>query len=353
MRRLIAYSLFLTLAVSGTALASSKLEPAGPAEAPTLKGNVLVWHDALLFADPSETARTLQLATFDVTRKDRVGHVVAMKVIAGKGAFVEVELAAVEEECTWSRIVLPDDLARVRLFVRRADIAPVLVKPYAKSFADGTSISLAVGTPVVATDAGTYIVSLRGDEVELDVPAASVGYAYVPPKATTSINGMGQTIALAASTKAVLGNRELVFSAAWNGAPVEKRGESAVVAIEDRCMTAHLVVPAKAISQVDESTIEVTTNDETKKSSVLSLRDDVVIPKLTPLSIGDRQVAVAAQHIFLHQAPTGKHACIQRTIKLESALEIKATDAKLRVCAPAASVAREVRRNARRGTAQR
>src|SRR5215207_1865505 len=100
MRRLTAYSLFLTLALSGTAaLASSKLEPAGPAEAPTLKGNVLVWHDALLFADPSETARTLQLATFDVTRKDRVGHVVAMKVIAGKGAFVEVELAAVEEEC--------------------------------------------------------------------------------------------------------------------------------------------------------------------------------------------------------------------------------------------------------------
>jgi hypothetical protein len=343
MRSLVAASLLL---ISSSALASSKLDPVGAAEAQVLKGNILVWHDATLLAEPSDTARTLQLATFDVPRKDRVGHVVAMKVIAGKGAFVEVELAALEEECTWSRVVLPDDLARVRLFVRRADIAPVLVKPFTKTFPDGTSITLAPGTPVMPTDAGTYMVSLRGDELGVDIPSASVNHAYLPPKSSSSaINGMGQTIAIAPA-KAALGPRTFALSSQWKGAPVEKRGESAVVAIEDRCMTAHVVVPAKSLSELDESAIDVT-KDEDSHASMLNLRDDVFLPKLTPLSIGERQVAVAAKHIYLHAEPTGKNACIQRTIKIESALEVKSTDAKLRVCAPAQNVARELRRSAR------
>ena len=344
MRSLVAASVLL---ISTSALASSKLDPVGAAEAQVLKGNILVWHDATLFAEPNEAARPLQLATFDAPRKDRVGHVVAMKVIAGKGAFVEVELAALEEECTWSRIVLPDDLARVRLFVRRADIAPVLVKPFTKAFPDGTSITLAPGTPVMPTDAGTYMISLRGDEVEVDIPTASVNHAYLPPKSSASaINGMGQTIAIAPA-KAVLGTRTLALSAQWKGAPVAQRGDSAVVAIEDRCISAHVVVPAKSLSELDESAIDITKNDDAH-SSMLNLRDDVFLPKLTPLSIGERQVAVAAKHIYLHAAPTGKNACIQRTIKIESALEVKATDAKFRVCAPAQNVARETRRAAPR-----
>lgn len=351
MRCLLACSLLL---FSSSAFAGSKLDPVGAAEEKPLKGNVLVWHDATLLSEPSETARTLQLATFDVPRKDRVGHVVAMKVVAGKGAFVEVELAG-DEDCTWSRLVVPDDLARVRMFVRRADIAPALVKPFTKTFADGTQITLAVGTPVVATDASTYVVSLRGDEFEVEIPTTSVGHAYVPPKSSSAINAMGQTITIAAATKATLGTSPLALTPAWKAAPVEKRGADAMVSIEDRCITAHVVVPAKSLAEVDESAIDVGTDEGGSHSSMLNLRDDVLLPKLTPLSIGERQVAVAAKHIYLHAEPTGKHACIHRAIKIESALEVKRTDAKLRLCAPAANVAREQRGRVRplRGTAQR
>ena len=74
--RLLAYSLLL---ISSTTYAG-KLEPVAAADAENLKGNVLVWHDATLFSEPSEAARGLKLATFDVPRIDRVGHVVAMKV---------------------------------------------------------------------------------------------------------------------------------------------------------------------------------------------------------------------------------------------------------------------------------
>ena len=337
--RILAAALLL---ISSHAFAGSKLDPAVAEDKQVLKGNVLVWHDATLFAEPSETARTLQLATFEAARKDRVGHVVAMKVVAGKGAFVEVELVG-DQDCTWSRVVVPEDLARVRMFVRRADIAPVLIKPFAKTFPDGTSINLAIGTPVLATDASTYVVSLHGDELEVDVPTASIGFAYVPAKSSGVSMSGGQTISIAAATTATLGGRTLSLTAS-KGAPVEKRGEAAVVGLEDRCITAHVVVPAKSLVDLDDTSIDVDTSSGSGSSSMMNLRDDCFLPRLTPLSIGEHQVAVAAKPIFLHAEPTGKHACIQRAIKIESDFEVLRTDAKLRVCAPAANVAREVRR---------
>jgi hypothetical protein len=220
------------------------------ADAENLKGNVLVWHDATLFSEPSETARGLHLATFDVPRIDRVGHVVAMKVVSTKGAFVEVELTGAED-CTWSRVVVPDDIARLRMFVKKTDIAPVLVKPYAKTFPDGTSISLAAGTPVIATDANTFVVSMQGDEIEVDVPAASVGHAYMNGKTAAGMT-MGQTIVVAPATLAKLGER-IVSLTNWKGAPGDRKGTNAIVAIEDRCNVAKLAVPAASLSDLDES----------------------------------------------------------------------------------------------------
>jgi hypothetical protein len=341
MRSLLALASVL---VASHAAAGEKVDPAAAADKLALKGNVLVWHDAVLLADPSETARTLQLATFEGPRKDRVGHAVVMKVVAGKGAFIEVELAG-DEGCTWSRLVLPDDLARVRMFVRRADIAPVLVKPFARTFPDGSSITLGVGTPVVATDAGTFVVSLHGDELEVDVPATQVGYAYVPPKSNGVNMTAGATIQVAPKTAATLGERTLSLTA-WKAAPVAQRGETAVVALEDRCASAHVVVPSKALLELDEDAVELESNSG-GNNAMMNLRDEVFLPRLTPLSIGERQVAVAAKPIFLHAAPTGKHACIVRAIKLQSDFDVLRTDEKLRVCAPAASVARETVRRAR------
>ena len=345
MRFLLALSLSLA---STTALAGSKIEPSGAAEATRLKGHVLVWQDAPLFAEPDETARSLKLATFEGSRKDRVGHVIALEVVSAKGAFVEVELTG-DEDCTWSRVVVPDDIARVRMFVRRSDLAPVLVKPFTKTFADGSSITLAAGTPVVPTDATTHVVSLRGDEVELEIPAAQIGHAYTPAKSSNAMIA-GQTLAIAARTKATLGERALVLTG-WKGAPVEKRGDTTLVAIEDRCIAAHLAVPTKALADVDESTIELSGGG----GAVMDLRDEFFLPRLTPLMIGTRVVAVAARPIYLHAEPTGKNACIQRLIKLESALEVNRTDERLRVCAPATKVARETMRSARsaHGTTRR
>jgi hypothetical protein len=335
--RLLACSL---LVVSSSAYAST-IDPPAPRDGATLKGRVLVWHDATLYAEPSDQARSLQLATLDGPRKDRVGHVVALRVVSTKGAFVEVELAG-DEDCTASRVVVPDDLARVRMFVRRADVAPVLVKPFARAFDDGTAIRAEVGTPLVPTEDGAFVLSLRGTPLAVDVPADSVGHAYAPRKSAVLLGG-GHTVAIAARTTATLGGRSITLGA-WTGAPIERREATAVVSLEHRCVAAQVIVASKALAAVDESVIEVE-SDGGSSSSLLNFRDDHLLPRLTPLSIGTRQVAVAAKHIYLHAAPNGKQACIQRALRIESStLPVHRTDDRLRLCAPASRVAREVTR---------
>jgi hypothetical protein len=331
---------YLLLVLSSTAVAG-KVAPVGAPEATPLRGHVLVWHDAKLFAAPDESARSIQLATFEASRAARVGHVVPMRVVSSaKGGFVEVELAG-DEDCTWSRTVVPDDLARVRLFVRRADLAPVLVKPFAKSFDDGTSIELAAGTPVVPTEAGTAIASLHGDELEVDVPAASIGYAYTPGKLKANLSG-GQTVAIAAAAKGMLGDRTLSLTA-WKGAPVERRGAKTIVALEGRCTLAHVSIATNALTETDdESTFEIGGGGG---GTVMGLRDEYYLPKLTPLAIGTHTVAVAAKPIYLHAAPSTTTACIQRAIRIDSALDIQRTEDKLRLCAPATKVKRELSRS--------
>jgi hypothetical protein len=312
------------------------------AQEPSLKGNVLVWQDAPLFTEPSETAHSLTLATFDgAARKDRVGHVLPMTVVSSKGDFVEVELIG-DDDCAYSHLVVPDDIARVRLFVRRTDIAPVLVKPFAKTFSDGTSISLGVGTPVVATDAGTFRVSLRGDVLEVDPPAASVGEAYTPAKASNTMMP-GETLTITRATKASLGGRTIALTS-WKGSPVEKRGTNALVALDDRCVSARVVVAANSLLEVDESSIDFGGSSGTASSA---LRDEFYVPRLTPLSVGTKQVAVAAKPIYLHAEPMGKSACITRQIRIDSVLEIKPTEERLRICAPATKVARDSMRTIR------
>jgi hypothetical protein len=226
--------------------------------------------------------------------------------------------------------------------VRRADIAPVLTKPFTKTFADGSSIAIAGGTPLVPTDAGTYVVSLRGDEVEVDVPAAAVGHAYAATKARTTVMA-ASTLAIAPATKATLGERTLALTA-WQGSPVERRGDSTLVALDGGCVTAQVIVPSKAFTDADESSTDLAASEG---NDVVSLRDEWYLPRLTALSIGGRQVALAAKPIYLHGEPMGKSACIQRPITIESALAVKTADDKLRVCAPATKVVRERLRSAR------
>ncbi len=116
------------------------------------------------------------------------------------------------------------------------------------------------------------------------------------------------------------------------------------MSIEAACTVAHVIVPSQSLGDADEQS-ELSSSTA---SDVMSLRDECFLPKLTPLSIGARQVAIAAKPIYLHAEPTGDKACIQRSIRIESGLDIQPTDDKLRMCAPAKKVLRDrVRSSAR------
>ena len=310
-----------------------------------LRGNVLVWHDANWFAEPSDAAKPIALADLDGARKERVGHAFAMRVVSTAGAFVELEPIDAPG-CSWSRLVVPDDIAKLKLFVKRDDLAPVLAKPFNKTYADGTKVALKPGMPVVATDGG-FVVALRGDELVADIPTGSVAHSYIPERATTTVIS-GSVLAIAPRTKASVGERSFALTA-WEAALVQRRGAAALVALEDRCATIHALVPAAAIKDSDDDPASL---DMVGGSSggVVGLRDEHYIPRLTPLSIGARQVAYVAKPIYLLAAPIGKTTCIERRLTIESSigtLEPKHTDNKLRMCVPTSKVVHERMRSAR------
>ena len=318
---------------------------ATPAWAEDLSGNVLVWQDATFYTDANPDAATLQVAKLDAPRGNRVGSVVAMHVLSTKGDFVEVEPLE-GRDCTWSQLVTNDDLAKLRLFVRRADLARVLTKPYNKTFADGSKLTLRPGTPVLATDKGRYAVSLRGQVVYTEITSSATGFSYMPDRSRATAMAMQEWV-LAPNTPVKLGDQTLT-PAHWRAAAIEKRGAQTVFTVEDRCTSLQVTVPASAVKEASDDDASISFGSAGR--GLLELRDEAFIPPKTPLTIKGRQVAVAAKPIYLPARATTKNVCFERRVRLETEIlqpNIDDVDSTLRLCAPATRVAYERMRSAR------
>jgi hypothetical protein len=322
---------------------TARADAGGAPASEALRGYVLVWHDAPFYADASDTSAHIRVAALPARK---AGHAVPMHVVSTSGAFVEVEPVD-DVHCTWSRLATTDDIAQLKLFVKRSDLAPVITRPHAKKFADGTSISLKAGVPVVAQADGWYAAALRGDELPVEVPAAAVGWSYTPErtKAITAITG--RDFALAPRTKVTLGERTVVLTDAPTASSVERRGATALYAMEDRCVAATVAAPGANVRDSDEDTAEISTGGG---YGVLDLRHEDYLPIGTPLVVDKRQVAMVVKPIYLPTAGTGKTVCFDRRIKLATALLPPSTDElddRLRVCAATARVVHEKLRSSR------
>jgi len=342
MRRLALSILF----VASTASADrSRLDPVGASETESLKGNVLVWHDAALLVAPADTAQSIHLAVLE-SRRDHLGHVLPMRVVSVKGAFVEVE--PVETECTWSRLVVPDDLSKLKLWVRRADLAPVLAKPFAKQLPDGTGVTLRPGVPVLPTTDGAAAVALGGDELVAEIPAASIAYSYVPDK-SRAVNVSAHEYSIDAKTPGMLGDQAVAIHRRATG--VERRGEAAIIAFDDRCSLVTLAIAGKAVREVEDDDTS-TGPGAASCGGNLDLRGDDYLPKQTALMAGGRQVATAAKSIYPPIGSTpGKNVCVSRRLRLETSILPPNTtdvDDSLRLCAPRTKLAHDKVRAARR-----
>lgn len=327
--------------------ADARVDPAGASETEPLHGNVLVWADAALYTQASDTATAIHAASLRGARKDNAGAVVPMHVVScTKDGFVEVEPVD-DVDCGWSRLDTPDDLTHLHLFVKRADIAPVVVDRYAKTFDNGTRVALRPGVPVVPTTTGAYVLGVRGaGEIVVELPAASVGHAYTPDKSKAPAI-VDREYELAPKTSVMLGDRMMMIGA--HASAIEKRGDTTVFSIQTRCVALDVNAPSRAVHAIDE---DDTSLDSDSGLGVLDLRDRDYIPAGTPLSTpSGHAIAVAAKPIYLLVAPRGKLACVERRVRVSGdALEPQDGDDKLRLCAPAGRVLHEKVRSPASGT---
>ncbi|MDI1434571.1 hypothetical protein [Polyangium sorediatum] len=167
-----------------------RAEPQGAPLSAPLAGSVLVWVDAPFYLAAMEDAPRLQLAKLDA-RKDHVAEAVPMRVVAAKGAFVEVEPLFLDgaqndvTNCAWFHLRSQFDVERLRLFVKREDLAPVVTTKFTASYPDGSKIEVLPGAPIVPLADGRSLVGFTFAWLPVVLPAAAIGHAYVtPPKET-------------------------------------------------------------------------------------------------------------------------------------------------------------------------
>jgi len=336
--------LLALLLLSAPAFAGTT-QPSGASDSETLKGNVLVWNDATFYTDASDDATTVHAASLKGARKDAAGEVVAMKIISvTKNGFVEVESAA-ELDCTWSRLQTSDDVAHLHLFVKRADLAPVLVDGFSKTYNDGSRVALKPGMPLVPTSEGKYVVGVRGHgDIAIELPSQSVGHSYTPEKAAkTTATLSDREYELAPKTPVNLGDTSLVLEG-QRAIGIEPRGSQTVFSIKTKCAALDVVAPSKSVREIsddEENMIEVSSG-----LAVMDLRDSDYIPQGTVLSTpSGHAIAAAAKPIYMMSPPHGKTACIDRRIKIGvyegEALEPKDGDDKIKICAPSTRVLHE------------
>ena len=208
-----------------------------PAAAETpLTGNVLVWADAPLYPDANASGPSIRAGTLDLGRDKDVGYVVPMHVVSAKDDVLEVEPTA-DTECAWWRVVKPDGLDNLHVYVKRTDLATVLTKPFKASHKDGSSIALQVGVPVIGGKIGFN----RG-VVTVEIPEASLGIAYAPHKIAAVVKPDKKKFLLDEATEVKLGGATFPLGP-WVAAAATKRGDRMLVSIAARCMNAVISAP--------------------------------------------------------------------------------------------------------------
>lgn len=219
-----------------------------PAAAETLSGNVLVWADAPLYLDAKPDAPSIVVGAID--KGHRANYVLPMHVIGTQGDFVEVEPTK-DADCAWTKVVKPKLLGALHLFVRTADLAPVVTRPYAKTFKNGSRIALQAG---VSVQDGR--VAIGEQQLLIDVPAANLGLAYTPHAVTAPPKPGAHTAMLDEASQVTLGDKTFDFGPFVAGS-AEAHGATVLFPIAARCISA-VVSVAKDRVQRDVSIGHVT-----------------------------------------------------------------------------------------------
>jgi hypothetical protein len=279
-------------------------------DAPDLRGDALVWEDATFYLEPWEGGATVRFTTFARGRAAEVGRAIPVRIVGATRTFVEIEPSPVLG-CASRRLELDPRVEALRLYVKRDDLAPVLQKPYAATYSDGTGVRLAAGVPVLPTASGLYTASARGDKLLLAIPHAAVGYLFTAGKVPELERPTGALVRVDRMTAAKLGGESLEVRASWLAPRPAKPSDPQLLRWSARCIELTVAVPAAALRPATWSPpyrpYEPTPSTPRHPQHLL---------RGTPLATpGGREVAVTADVVEV-EAPAGGAACFDARLAL-------------------------------------
>ena len=333
-----------TVAIAAGAARADDLDIHG-LEAADLRGDALVWEDAVFFAEPWDGGLSFKLSTLSRGRSEEVGKAIPVRIVSSQmRAFVEIELPG-RTDCVWRKWQPDPRVEALRLYVKREDLAPVLVKAFAASYPDGTRIKLAPGVAVVPTTSGDYTVALQGDKVTLPIPHGSVGYIYAAGRVAEPELPPGKLVRVDRGATVRLGGDELSPRALWRSAEPPRKTDPMLLRWATRCAELVVSAPSTAVRPI-ERTLSLSGRGGLSGTARAT---GYHIPAGAPLSTpGGREIAVAAVAVPV-QAPgssgTGDTSCFEATVavtKIEDPQSYPPTLTRLlRLCTPSQLVERD------------
>jgi hypothetical protein len=299
------------LCTGTTALANDDLDLPG-LDAPDLRGDAMVWEDAPLFVEPWDGGAHIKF-NYISRRRDEPGRSMPIRIIdSTMRNFVEV-VAPGRADCSWRRIDVDGRIEGLRLFVRRSDLAPILVKPYQMQWSDGTRIKLSPGMALMPTANGEYLVGLRNDKVRLPIPHGSVGYVYrAPAKITDPELPKDKVVRIDRNVTLKLGEEGFQVRSNWYAPVPEKKTDVALVKLGLRCAELVVTAPAQSLRAMEPPRPYV--GATITQPTPTGWR----IPAGAPLmTVGGREVAVAAKDIAVTMpSPAPDTVCFEARVSM-------------------------------------
>lgn len=343
-------------------------QPSPPEE--RLRGTVLAWADATFFLGPTETAQSVQLARFTGSRRDHIGEVVPLRVVAARGAMVEVKTPRRDAtgnyvtDCAWFGVGAPNDFDDLRLFVRRSDLAPVVRSPHAQAFPDGSAVYLAPGTPVLPLSAGGYLASLLQTTLTVPLPAAVVGYSYTTIPTAHAFEWSfsakrARPVLREAAVRAVRWEVRPGSTASFAGASfdlserlrflaeqIERRGNLTLAASDARCGAMVISAPAASIESLPADQAGATDGGMGMGIGTLESAGEIwYLEAGTPLATKPGfQITRARKRILVKKPASGTtQVCIERSLHITSSYLLgpildDSPAAPLQLCAPVTAI---------------
>ncbi len=266
-----------------------------------LRGDAMVVDNAPFYFEPWEGGQAM---VYGYGRTHNASASIPVRIVAASlRDFVEVELVQ-QDTCSQARLAPDPRIDGVRLFVKRRDLVPVLVKPFAITFANGTSARLSPGVPVLPLDGDRYQVAARGDVIELPIPHSSVGYTYTRGAAAEPPLPSGALWRLERVMPVKLGDADFEARTGWLATRSDERGERVKLRWATRCIELVVEVPAKSLRKASRPVADLHA-----QAAAPPAPTGQTIPPGTPLAtLHGHGVAVATSAIDV-LPPTGDTAC--------------------------------------------